>query len=193
MPERAPCGPGRRTRRRRTSGSSGSRAMWAISGGSSAPPAETASPPNIRWSTKRSSGRAAPSRAKRHPQVPLVGGAGRLDQHLAAHAEVGRAGRRRCRAAARGTCRGAGRRRRGDRSARRRSPSGPRGVAPHRARVQHLDRARSVRPTTWRSSPAGRPRPRAARARVGSGRRSSSAGRRRPRLRRPPCSSAIAR
>src|SRR3954452_18906290 len=29
--------------------------MWAISGGSSAPPSETARPPNIRWSTKRSS------------------------------------------------------------------------------------------------------------------------------------------
>src|SRR6478672_279504 len=37
------------------SGSTGSRAMWAISGGSSAPPGETDSPPNIRWSTNRSS------------------------------------------------------------------------------------------------------------------------------------------
>ena len=49
----------RRTRRTKSassnSGSSGSRAMWAISGGSSAPPSETDSPPNIRWSTNRSS------------------------------------------------------------------------------------------------------------------------------------------
>src|SRR3954454_2814233 len=46
-------------------GSNGSRAMWAISGGSSAPPAETASPPNIRWSTKRSSSAPSPRRTRR--------------------------------------------------------------------------------------------------------------------------------
>ena len=48
--------PRRRTRAttssRSKSGSSGSRPMWAISGGSTAPPVETISPPNIRWSTK---------------------------------------------------------------------------------------------------------------------------------------------
>src|SRR3954447_9208305 len=37
------------------SGSSGSRAMCATSAGSSAPPGESRSPPNIRWSTNRSS------------------------------------------------------------------------------------------------------------------------------------------
>src|SRR6478672_2822748 len=49
----------RRTRRTNSSssnsGSRGSRAMWAISVGSSAPPAETDRPPNMRWSTNRSS------------------------------------------------------------------------------------------------------------------------------------------
>src|SRR6478735_11184853 len=49
----------RRTRRTNSassnSGSSGSRAMCAISGGTTPPPSETASPPNIRWSTNRSS------------------------------------------------------------------------------------------------------------------------------------------
>src|SRR5690242_853562 len=58
-----------RLRMRRTtesgskSGSSGSRPMCAISSGSSAPPSETASPPNIRWSTNLSS--EPSSRAKR--------------------------------------------------------------------------------------------------------------------------------
>src|SRR5512145_2471656 len=56
------------------SGSMGSRAMWAISAGSSAPPGERESPPNIRWSTNRSSSASAlpacspsgpPERAKR--------------------------------------------------------------------------------------------------------------------------------
>src|SRR5690606_28606422 len=36
--------------------SSGSRAMWAISGGSTAPPGENAIAPNVRWSTNRSWG-----------------------------------------------------------------------------------------------------------------------------------------
>src|SRR3954447_24079334 len=49
----------RRTRRTKAassnSGSSGSRAMWTSSGGSSAPVGENDRPPNIRWSTNRRS------------------------------------------------------------------------------------------------------------------------------------------
>ena len=41
---------------RSNSGSNGSRPMWATSAGSSAPPGESDSPPNMRWSTKRSPG-----------------------------------------------------------------------------------------------------------------------------------------
>src|SRR5204862_135776 len=39
--------------------STGSRAMWAISAGSSAPPAEIDRPPNVRWATNRRCGPAA--------------------------------------------------------------------------------------------------------------------------------------
>ena len=57
-------------------------------------PAETDRPPNIRWSTKRSSRGRRRARVERepHPQVPLVGGAGGLHEHLAAHAEVAEQG-----------------------------------------------------------------------------------------------------
>ena len=66
--------------------------MCAISGGTSAPPSETARPPNIRWSTNRSSRPGRPVEQEADPQVPLVGYAGRLHQHLAAHAEVAEQG-----------------------------------------------------------------------------------------------------
>src|SRR4051794_14418223 len=71
----------RRTRRTSSSssnsGSSGSRAMWAISGGSTAPPAETDRPPNIRWSTKRiSRPSSAPSRANRTRRCRSSGASG---------------------------------------------------------------------------------------------------------------------
>ena len=56
--------------------------MCAISGGSSAPPAETDSPPNIRWSTNRSSRpSAAPesaSRTRRCLSSGLSGGCTRI-------------------------------------------------------------------------------------------------------------------
>src|SRR6478735_6473438 len=59
----------RRTRRTNASSSNsasrGSRAMCAISAGSSAPPSETARPPNIRWSTNRSSRSGLPASRKR--------------------------------------------------------------------------------------------------------------------------------
>ena len=71
------------------SGSSGSRAMCAISGGSSAPPAETDSPPNIRWSTNLSSRPSeAPDEREPDPQVPLLRAVRRLHQDLARHPEV---------------------------------------------------------------------------------------------------------
>ena len=70
---------------------------------------ENDSPPNIRWSTNRSS-TVVRRRAEADPQVPLVGGAGRLDEHLAAHAEVGEQGVAGVERRARGTCRGGGRR-----------------------------------------------------------------------------------
>ena len=63
--------------------------MWAISGGSSAPPTETERPPNIRWSTKRSSPVAE---VEADPQVALVGGSALLHQQLAAHPEVAEEG-----------------------------------------------------------------------------------------------------
>ena len=44
-------------------------------------------PPNVRWSTKRSS-RPVVGEAEPHPQVQLVGGVRRPDEQLAAHAEV---------------------------------------------------------------------------------------------------------
>ena len=66
--------------------------MCAISGGSSAPPSETASPPNIRWSTNLSSRRRFAAEQEADTQVALVGYAGRLHQHLAAHAEVAEEG-----------------------------------------------------------------------------------------------------
>src|SRR4051812_25776435 len=71
----------RRTRRTTSSpsnsGSRGSRAMWAISGGRSAPPAETDRPPNIRWSTKRSSRpSSAPSSASRTRRCRSSGASG---------------------------------------------------------------------------------------------------------------------
>src|SRR3954447_18232164 len=43
-------------------GSTGSRAMCEISRGNSAPPGERARPPNVRWSTKRSSGPSSSNR-----------------------------------------------------------------------------------------------------------------------------------
>ena len=67
--------------------------MWAISGGSSAPPGGDRQPaehPLVDEPQLAAS--AAPSRREPHPQVPLVGRAGRLDQHLAAHAEVAEQG-----------------------------------------------------------------------------------------------------
>ena len=65
MPGRRAGGPAATKASSSKSGSSGSRAMWAISGGSSAPPGETESPPNIRWSTNRSSDRRPPSDRRR--------------------------------------------------------------------------------------------------------------------------------
>ena len=63
--------------------------MWAISGGSSAPPAETERPPNIRWSTNRSSRpSAAPSSAIRTRRWRSGAESGGWTQELAAHAEV---------------------------------------------------------------------------------------------------------
>ena len=135
----------RRTRRTNSSssnsGSSGSRAMCAISGGSSAPPAETASPPNIRWSTNRSS---RPGTVRPRTEAAPAGAARRV-RRAAARASGrscrgGRAGRRRCRGGARGTCRGGGRRRPRARSARAAKSSAPARCAADRPGVQHLDR-----------------------------------------------------
>src|SRR3569623_350768 len=85
MPETSPSSSSRRlipAVRRRTfatnrsssnSGSNGSRAMWAISAGSSAPPSDTARPPNIRWSTNRSSRSPRSNRTRRWRASRLPG------------------------------------------------------------------------------------------------------------------------
>ena len=60
-----PFGPELRTvAARSNSGSNGSRPMCATSAGSSAPPGERDSPPNIRWSTKRSPGSPSVNRTR---------------------------------------------------------------------------------------------------------------------------------
>ena len=147
-----------------------SRAMWAISGGRSAPPADTDSPPNIRWSTKRSS-RSSSAPSRRSGRRWRSSGRGGLAA-AGRSCRGGRAARRRCRAAARGTCRDAGPRRCGARR-------GPRRSRPDRAypggvtgRGEDVDTHDRGSPSTCRSRPRGRPRPRAAQAL----RRSLSAG-----------------
>src|SRR5690606_30967041 len=61
------------TASRSNSGSNGSRAMWATSSGSSAPPGDRLSPPNIRWSTNRRSG----SPSVKTNRTRVFGGAGK--------------------------------------------------------------------------------------------------------------------
>ena len=160
-------------------GSIGSRAMCAISAWAAPPrPAETDSPPKVRWSTKRSSG---PSSANSDPdaQVRLVRRAGRAQQQLAGHAQVADhrvaavQGQPQVLAPPTDV---------GDRSGR---PAGRRSrparqVPAYRPRVAHPTAA-IRRPTTHGPALAGRSPPRAAQAPTAP----ASASRGRPRRRRP--------
>ena len=126
------------------SGSNGSRAMWAISGGSSAPPSETDSPPNIRWSTKRSSpapvGRRAARAGRSGPAGGARRGAGRLHQRAGRSCRGGRGARRRCRAGSQRYLprrRAASNRRPVSAAAK---PAGPREVTAYGTRVEDLTR-----------------------------------------------------
>ena len=193
-PGRRAGGPCARTPSSSNAGSSGSRAMCAISGGSSAPPAETARPPNIRWSTNRSS--APPSSSAKRTRRCFSGTAvGAAAPAADRSSRGGRGGRRRCRAAARGTCRAAGRRRPAGRPGPRRSrPARPgdgapdAGGAPRRRRSGDRPRAAS-RPrrttSTSGSSGTGGQASAAGRSTVSSGDRDAAAGRRRRARGRP--------
>ena len=142
---------------------------------------------------------AAAAEREPDPQVALVGRAGRLDEQLAAHAEVAEQGVAVVERRARGTCRGGGRPRSGGRSARRRSRPGRGGRGAPAA-------GGAPRPTRWcgrrrgARGRRGRSRPRAARARcrssagrstgaggdrLGTGGRSGRRARRTPSRRRP--------
>ena len=182
----------RRTRRddgraRRRPGRAGrGRCARSSSGMPSASRSASASPPNVRWSTKRSS-RAVVGEARTGPAGASRRGApAGCDEQLAAHPEVAEERRRRCRAASQRYLprrRAAATRRpveRGGEVVRRR-----RGGGGHRARVQHSTRGDGAADDVVARGRGGRPRPRGARARAVAGRPvGSDVGRRRGRRRR---------
>ena len=139
-----------------------------------------------RRSASPGSARPGPSRDEPHPQVPLVGCARVLEQHLAAHPEVAEQrvvvveGEPQVLAAAPGGLDPAPHES-GD-EARRAAR-----VAAHRPRMQHLDRADGARRGRAGPGRRGRPRPREARARAGRAYVGASSAARRQRGRTSPC------
>src|SRR6478735_1044806 len=135
------------------SGSSGSRAMCAISGGSSAPPVEIGRPPNIRWSTNRisrpSSESVSENRTRRCRSSGAAGGWTRIWPLIPRWP-------RRASPLSSGSQRYFPRRR-ADSTRRPASavanPAGPRGSR-RTGRGCSTSTAAMVAPTTWRSRPA---------------------------------------